>query len=71
MGTVERDVIVQEYELSDGGVEREWIEGALDGIGDVEAYFDRVDLPALRRKLLGSWCLIRRCGGSPATPRAR
>ncbi len=49
---IEREWIIQEYLWSDGDVERAWIEQALDGIGDVETYFQRVDLGSLRIKLL-------------------
>ena len=50
---VPRNVIVEEYLLSDGEVERAWIERALDGVGDVESYLDRVDLGRVRAKLVG------------------
>ncbi|MCA9551174.1 MAG: tyrosine-protein phosphatase [Myxococcales bacterium] len=49
---VERSLIVQEYLWSDGGVDAAWINQALDGLGDVETYFRRVDLPKLREKLI-------------------
>jgi protein-tyrosine phosphatase len=49
---IERQWVVQEYLLSDGGVVQQWIEGALEGIGDPAAYFRRIDLAALRHKLL-------------------
>ena len=49
---VDREIIIQEYLLSDGGVERAWIEQALDGLGNPSSYFRRVDLNAVRRKLL-------------------
>jgi protein-tyrosine phosphatase len=48
---VPRELIVEEYLLSDGGVERAWIEQALDGVGDVGRYLDRVDLGRLRGRL--------------------
>jgi protein-tyrosine phosphatase len=48
---VPREVIVEEYLLSDGDVERPWIERALDGVGDVERYLDRVDLRRVRVRL--------------------
>jgi len=50
---VDRDLIVQEYLWSEGGVERCWIETALDGIADPATYFRRIDLRALRVRLLG------------------
>jgi protein-tyrosine phosphatase len=48
---VDRDLVVEEYLWSDGGVEAVWIEQSLDGLGDVDAYFRRVDLPKIRAKL--------------------
>lgn len=51
---VPREAIVEEYLLSDGEVRREWIERALEGFRHLEAYFDRVDLPAVRQVLGGS-----------------
>jgi hypothetical protein len=48
---VPREVILEEYLLSEGGVERAWIERALDGVGDVGSYLDRVDLRRVRGKL--------------------
>ncbi len=47
---VERELVVSEYLWSEGEVERAWIEGSLDGIGDPDVYFRRVDLATLRRK---------------------
>jgi len=49
---VDRELIVQEYLWSEGKVDRGWIEGALDGIGEPSGYFRQVDLPSLRRRLL-------------------
>lgn len=49
---VPREVIVEEYLLSDGEVHRAWIEGALDGVGDVREYLDRVDLARVRAPLV-------------------
>ncbi|MFT5686066.1 MAG: protein-tyrosine phosphatase [Myxococcota bacterium] len=49
---VHRSRIVEEYLLSDGEVRREWIGSALDGMGDLNRYFDRVDLGKLHRRLL-------------------
>lgn len=49
---VERELIVEEYLLSKGEVERAWIEGALDGIGDPAFYFERVSLDSLRQKCM-------------------
>jgi len=49
---VPREVIIEEYLLSEGGVERAWIERALDGVGDVGRYLDRVDLGRVRRQFM-------------------
>jgi len=49
-----RILIVEEYLLSDGGVERRWIERALDEIGNVDRYLSRVDVLGLRAKLRGN-----------------
>lgn len=51
---IDRETVVQEYLWSEGKVSRASIEEALDGIGEPESYFSRVDLCALRRKLLES-----------------
>jgi protein-tyrosine phosphatase len=51
---VPQDVIVEEYLLSDGGVERAWIERALAGVGDVRTYLDRVDFRRMQRRLIGA-----------------
>lgn len=49
---IERELITQEYLWSEGDVKRAWIEQALDGIRKPEAYFQGVDLAALREKML-------------------
>jgi protein-tyrosine phosphatase len=46
-------VIVEEYLLSEGGVEERSIRTAIDGIGNVKDYLSRVDLDAVRRALRG------------------
>jgi len=48
---IERSMIIEEYLLSDGYIHFDWIEMALDGIADVEKYFNRVDLQAVRNQL--------------------
>lgn len=48
---IERELIVQEYLWSEGEVERSWIEGAIDGIGNPIIYFHRVGLKLLLEKL--------------------
>lgn len=50
---IDRPVIQEEYLLSDGEVQRNWVELALDGMGDVEEYFGQVDLEKVRRNVLG------------------
>ena len=47
-------VIVEEYLLSDGEVRREWIQMALDGLGDPVEYFNRLDLARVRANLLAT-----------------
>ena len=47
---INRDLIVGEYLLSDGDVNQEWIEMAIDGIRNVDSYFKRVDLHAVRTR---------------------
>jgi protein-tyrosine phosphatase len=49
---IERGLIIDEYVLSDGDVQRARIEGALDCLGDPARYFRRADLEHLRRRLL-------------------
>ncbi|MDI1444345.1 tyrosine-protein phosphatase [Polyangium sp. 6x1] len=51
---VPREIIVEEYLLSDGEVEQAWIERALDGIGDVRRYLARVEVQRLRTSLRGA-----------------
>ena len=46
-------MIIEEYLLSDGEVKREWIHQALGGLSNPAHYFRRVDLPLVRRNLLG------------------
>ena len=48
---VDRELIIEEYLLSDGDVKTEWITMAMDGIGSPEAYFDRVDVSVIRQNL--------------------
>ena len=50
---IERDLVIREYLWSDGDIKRAWIEQALDGIGDPRLSFCRVDLTAIRAKVLG------------------
>jgi protein-tyrosine phosphatase len=59
---VPREVIVEEYLLSDGGDERAWIMRALDGVANVEVYLDRVDLKQVRATLAGGQRSSRRLG---------
>ena len=48
---IERSLIIEEYLLSDGEVRSEWIELALDGLTNVDQYFNRVDLQKFRSQL--------------------
>jgi len=48
---IERKIIIEEYLLSEGDVKIEWINMALDGIQDVEKYFDRIDLSRVKENL--------------------
>jgi protein-tyrosine phosphatase len=45
---INRDWIVTEYLLSDGDVKEKWIEMAIDGMQNVDKYFNRVDLDRVR-----------------------
>lgn len=47
---IERSLIIEEYLLSDGEVRQDWIELTLDGIGDVDDYFNRVSPDAVRAR---------------------
>lgn len=49
---VPRPLIVEEYLLSEGKVQREWIEQALDGIGAADLYFKEIDLHRVRFNIL-------------------
>lgn len=49
---VPRPLVVEEFLLSDD-VKRADIDRALDGVGDVTRFLDRVSLPLLRARLLG------------------
>ena len=48
---VKRETIIEEYLLSDGDVKVEWINLTLDGIQDVESFFNRIDLSKVRDNL--------------------
>ncbi len=45
---IEHELIIQEYLWSEGEVKREWIEGSLNGLGDVQEYFRKVDVKKLK-----------------------
>lgn len=49
---IDRSLIIEEYLFSVGEVRPAWIETALQGIGDPEEYFRRIDLEAIRERLL-------------------
>jgi protein-tyrosine phosphatase len=49
---IKREIIVEEYMLSEGDVKAEWITGALEGIEPLEEYFNRTHLEVLKNKIL-------------------
>jgi len=51
---IERQFIIDEYLLSDGDVNRDWICMALDGVREPKTYFRRVDLDRLKRNTLAA-----------------
>jgi len=51
---IPRECIIQEYLLSEGKVDQQFIETALDGITPLARTFHRVDLPRVRSELLGT-----------------
>ena len=48
---VDKSLIKEEYLLSDGEVNIEWIEMAMDGMEDPDTYFNRVSLDMVRSQL--------------------
>jgi protein-tyrosine phosphatase len=50
---VPESVIVEEYLLSEGAVQPDWIRQSLDGIRETDHYFNRVDLSLVRAGVLG------------------
>lgn len=48
---VRKEIIIEEYLLSEGEVKVEWINMTLDGIQNVEKYFNRIDLDKVRENL--------------------
>lgn len=49
---LDRELVVTEYLWSEGEIVRSWIERALDSVGDPDLYFRRVNLTAVRQKML-------------------
>ena len=49
---IEREIVIQEYLWSEGEVNREWIETALNGIDEPSSYFHRVSLKQVRDKVV-------------------
>jgi len=45
------ETIKEEYLLSEGEVKKEWIELSIKGIDDVQTYFNRIDLKAVKNNL--------------------
>lgn len=48
---IEKEIIIEEYLLSDGEVKLEWIQLALNGMQNIDSYFNRVDLKKIRKNL--------------------
>ncbi len=48
---IPQETIIEEYLLSEGEVKTAWICMAIDGMQDVNVYFDRIDLPAVQKQL--------------------
>jgi len=48
---IDTSIIKEEYLLSDGGVQEELIDLSLKGIGNVDRYFDRLDLHKVKGNL--------------------
>jgi len=49
---VPESIIVEEYLLSDGEINKDWIVSSLDGIKNSRNYFGRVDLDLVRNNIL-------------------
>jgi len=55
---IPRDIIVEEYLLSDGNVSRELFIKAMEGIGDPQHYFRRINYPQIKTNLI-RWFLVK------------
>ena len=51
---LDRSTIVEEYMLSEGEVREELVNMALDGMKDVDRYFERTDLEKVRKNVLNA-----------------
>lgn len=49
---IPQDIIIEEYLLSEGKIRRDWIEQALNGIGDTKKYFNKVCSSTIRKQFL-------------------
>jgi protein-tyrosine phosphatase len=49
---VDKKVIIEEYLLSDGDVDRNLISMSIEGMGDLQNYFKRIDLNKVKENLL-------------------
>lgn len=49
---IKQEIIIEEYLLSEGEVKVEWIQLAMDGMQDVDMYFNRIDFQNVRKNLL-------------------
>ncbi len=48
---IQKEIIIEEYLLSEGEVKVEWIQLAMDGMQDVDMYFNRINLQNVRKNL--------------------
>ncbi|BDD11842.1 hypothetical protein FUAX_42740 (plasmid) [Fulvitalea axinellae] len=48
---IEWEIIIEEYLLSEGDVKAEWISLALNGMGDIENYFNRINFERAQENL--------------------
>lgn len=49
---IPQDIIIEEYLLSEGEVKRNWMEQALNGIGDTKKYFNKVCGNIIKKQFL-------------------
>lgn len=49
---IDKNVIIEEYLLSDGGVSEELIQLSINGMENINQYFNKIDLEKVRKNLL-------------------